>query len=523
MNPHKNNSERNSNDSIPDDRITHHHNNNDLIYWKQKKKELERTLRQISQKEEKYLYLHQMKKKHGSSTVELQLRVLVEFETKERQKVNLELKEISAKISSIQKEQKKFQTLRLAGALSMLLIIGILLVRVGFEDNGDDANNVLTGAAIYAEENQAKSSAIMVNAPSPTAETTGNSIVNTTVTEAPALADNSNALVVPAPFTENLTQSKAANEVYSLFKIINPLAEGADYSVQMFTFSLQGGEADGTTYEARALTYTQSGLRNASGSSYTANVGFFNQTIPITAPPAPVLVSPINGTAVTSRTPTFVWNNSIDADSDPNISYRLDIDDNIGFTNPEVNVSGILNTTNDNTTYTISTELAVDTTFFWRVFAYDQTEYGINTSPANFTVQSYLAINITDKTAAFETLQDGANVSTPNNASPLRAENVGNIIANITVTGTSFFNAVSIPSTFYRFRIRANESGAFNTTASATEWNETNTTLGVNIFHVINLDWHSISNDFITDLNVSVPLNESPGAKLSTITFTITG
>ena len=242
-----------------------------------------------------------------------------------------------------------------------------------------------------------------------------------------------------------------------------------------------------------------------------------------TPPPAPVLISPINGSTTTSRTPTFIWNNSVDADSDPNISYRLEIDDNIGFTNPEVNVSGILNTTNDNTTYTISTELAVDTTFFWRVFAYDQTEYGINTSPANFTVQSYLAINITDKTAAFGTLPAGANVSTPNNASPLRAENVGNIIANITVTGTSFFNAVSMPSTFYRFRIRANESGAFNTTASATEWNETNTTLGVNIFHVINLDWHSISNDFLTDLNISVPLNESAGSKKSTITFTITG
>ena len=523
MNPHKNNSERNSNDSAPDDRITHHHNNNDLIYWKQKKKELERTLRQISQKEEKYLYLHQMKKKHGSSTVEPQLRVLVEFETKERQKVNLELKEISAKISSIQKEQKKFQTLRLAGALSMLLIIGILLVRVGFEDNGDDANNVLTGAAIYAEENQAKSSAIMVNAPSPTAEITGNSIVNTTVTETPALADNSNALVVPAPFTENLTQSKAADEVYSLFKIIDPLAEGADYSVQMFTFSLQGGEADGTTYEARALTYTQSGLRNASGSSYTANVGFFNQTIPITAPPAPVLVSPINGTAVTSRTPTFVWNNSIDADSDPNISYRLEIDDNIGFTNPEVNVSGILNTTNDNTTYAISTELNVDTTYFWRVFAFDQLQYGVNSSPANFTLQSFISINVTAKTATFGTFNIGQNVTTPENASSFRAENIGNIISNISVTGTPLFSEVSMPSTFYRFKIRANESGAFNVTASATEWNETNSTVNAFVFHVVNLDWHSISNDFLTDLNISVPGNETAGIKLSTITFTITG
>ncbi|MEK6905752.1 MAG: hypothetical protein AABX24_05105, partial [Nanoarchaeota archaeon] len=139
----------------------------------------------------------------------------------------------------------------------------------------------------------------------------------------------------------------------------------------------------------------------------------------------------------------------------------------------------------------------------------------------NFTVQSYLSINVTDNSVAFGTLNNGANVSTPNNASPFRAENIGNIIANITVTATKFFDAVSMPSTFYLFKIRANESSAFNASLSSIDWTQMNTTS--NVFHVANLDWHSISNDFITDLNVSVPLNESAGSKSSTVTFTITG
>ncbi|MDO8510961.1 MAG: hypothetical protein Q7S55_02240, partial [Nanoarchaeota archaeon] len=141
-----------------------------------------------------------------------------------------------------------------------------------------------------------------------------------------------------------------------------------------------------------------------------------------------------------------------------------------------------------------------------------------------FTVQSLLAVNITNDLVAFGTLSPGVEVVTPTNANPFRGENVGNIVANITITGTPFFTAVSMPSTFYQFRIRANESGAFNTTASATtNWNQTNSTLNAFVFHVVSLDWHSISNDFLADLNITVPLNESAGSKSSALTFTITG
>ena len=196
---------------------------------------------------------------------------------------------------------------------------------------------------------------------------------------------------------------------------------------------------------------------------------------------------------------------------------------NILFNNPEVNVTGIINTTNDNTTYAITTELAVDATYFWRVFAYDQADYSISTNVGNFTLQSLLSVNITNDLVAFGTFAPGTTASTPADANPFRGENVGNIVANISITGTPLFTAVSMPSTFYRFKIRANESGAFNTTASATEWNETNTTIDALVFHVVNLDWHSISNDFLTDLNISVPTNESPGSKSSAMTFTITG
>src|SRR3989344_1465196 len=247
-----------------------------------------------------------------------------------------------------------------------------------------------------------------------------------------------------------------------------------------------------------------------------------NITILNAIPTTPDLLQPGIANTTTSRTPTFSWNNSKDTiDNEGNITYRLEVDDNSAFNNPEIDVSNIVNTSLTNTSYTTITELNVDTTFFWRVRGYDGINYTPPSTAQNFTVQSYLAINITNNVVAFGTLNNGANVTTPNSATPFRAENVGNIVGNITITGTSFFNSMHFPSSFYSFKIRANESGAFNTTASSMDWVQMNTTSGIP--HVVSLDWRSISNDFLTDINVSVPLNESPGSKSSAITFTMTG
>ena len=107
----------------------------------------------------------------------------------------------------------------------------------------------------------------------------------------------------------------------------------------------------------------------------------------------------------------------MDADGST-VTYRLEIDDNPAFNNLEVNVSDIANSTADNTTYLITTELAVDTTYFWKVFAYDGTEFGTNSTVFNFTLQSFLAIDIINNAVAFGTLNNGQNVSTPAYSTP---------------------------------------------------------------------------------------------------------
>ncbi|PIN73245.1 hypothetical protein COV20_03370 [Candidatus Woesearchaeota archaeon CG10_big_fil_rev_8_21_14_0_10_45_16] len=238
-----------------------------------------------------------------------------------------------------------------------------------------------------------------------------------------------------------------------------------------------------------------------------------------TAPPAPVLISPPDQNTTINRTPNFIWNNSVDTDGD-NVTYHLIVDDNSAFNNPEINVSNLNASNFYNTTYANTTELAVDTTYFWKVRGFDGTDFGSFSSTFNFTVQSFLAVSVLQDTINFGTGLPNQTFNTTDGApAPFRTENVGNIVSNVTITGTAYFTSVAFPSSYYVFKVRENESNAFNQTLSnITYINMPDASASP---HVLNLNWYSFQNDFLTDINITVPPDESFGAKSSTVTFTI--
>ncbi len=253
------------------------------------------------------------------------------------------------------------------------------------------------------------------------------------------------------------------------------------------------------------------------------NTSFFSSFTGNTLPPAPRLLLPANASTSTNRTLGFTWNVSTDDNGDIP-SYNLVIDDSATFNNPEINVTGITNTTPENVTYDITTELAVDTTYYWRVRANDSGGYSGESTMFNFTLQSLLSMTVLNNTVAFGTVSPGANLTTSNrttagNASPFLIENNGNIIANITVTATPFFMVPSYPSFNYQFRAEVNKTGSFNTSISNTSFINMNTSSAVP--HVLNLDWHTQQNDVVIGLNVSVPNDEPAGTKNSEVTFTV--
>ncbi|MFH1396744.1 MAG: LamG domain-containing protein, partial [archaeon] len=242
-------------------------------------------------------------------------------------------------------------------------------------------------------------------------------------------------------------------------------------------------------------------------------------TIENTAPTAPTLIYLPDGNSTTNRTPTLIWNNSQDDDNE-NLTYHFILDDNSAFNLPEVNITGINETNDVNTSYLVPSELDVDTTYYWKVRAHDGTEYGAYSSTFNFTLDSYIAISLLRDTINFGNASNGEIVNTTgSDPLPFWAENQGNIFMNVTVTATSFFTSVSYPSDNYQFRIEANETSAFDTSASLMNWtNMTNTSAQT---AVINLDWHGTKNDFLAGLLLEVPNDELAGAKNSTITFEV--
>ena len=236
-------------------------------------------------------------------------------------------------------------------------------------------------------------------------------------------------------------------------------------------------------------------------------------------PTAPVPVLPANNSSSTNRTLGFTWNTSTDPDGD-SISYELVIDDSATFNNPEVNVTSIAPGAGENITYAISTELAVDKMHYWKVRANDSTGYGNYSGVFNLTISSLLLISLTTDTVAFGAMANNeTNNTTDNVPPPFAVENAGNIMANVTITGATYFNSTSLPDSSYQFKIRANESGSFDT-ANTTFINMTTSYTG---YHVANFSWQDANDNFLCDILVTVPVDEPSGSKSSPLTFTIEG
>lgn len=304
---------------------------------------------------------------------------------------------------------------------------------------------------------------------------------------------------------------------------VTPTKQGSYWFVNLALGTLRSGDHIIRLYGNDTLGNVNNSVSNL---SFNLNAA---------APTAPLTGMPANGSALTNRTPIFDWFNSSDADGDV-ISYHIQVDDNARFNAPEINVSSIQDLSSaapGNTTWYSSVELAVDIRFYWRVRANDSVGYGDWSNGAtadgptdaqnlsNFTIDSLLSITMSNSGIEFGTISPGTEANTSDGVPlPFRAENTGNIDANVSVNGSTLYTTVPINRSAYQFRIRANESNAFSTALSATGW--TNMTNSTTAAHVVNLTWRNARNDFLTDLNLTIPTDEPSGFKTANITFTLT-
>jgi len=265
------------------------------------------------------------------------------------------------------------------------------------------------------------------------------------------------------------------------------------------------------TYQAHAI--------DTDGAGNETEVRYLE--IPDLIPPTtPTLYTPIDGNnTIVDRTPTLIWNNSFDANGDT-ITYELMVGTNSSFPSPTINQTNLTEGVADTTNYTITDALTTDIPYYWKVRAYDETEYSDWSTSFNFTVESYVSISLPVAAMNFTSLNLSRSYDTTDrDPNPFVIQNNGNVLSNLTITGNQFFASGAFPGSNYQFKIQENETGSITNASSTTTW--TNMPLTSSTIDIYELNWNDTKDTAEMHLKLAVPADEPPGIKSVQINFTV--
>jgi len=275
-------------------------------------------------------------------------------------------------------------------------------------------------------------------------------------------------------------------------------------------------------YQVKTIVNNETSKGENWSVAVTANDGIFDSTTVISnemiisnTNMTIELSTPANNTVLqqwTNRTPTFTWD-GVDPDAEQ-LNYTLWVSEDNSFStiNQTVNISDDENHT--------SSELELDKEYWWIVEAYDGT-VRINSTPFNFTLESYESINLTTATINFSAVDIGEeNDTTNDNPAPLIIENVGNVFVNLTINSTALWSdtiAAPMNSTYYKFKAAnvTTEPGSFIGATSQVSWK--NMTLALTNL-IKELSYLDVNDSAEIDIYIKAPPNELAGDKISTIT-----
>ncbi len=237
----------------------------------------------------------------------------------------------------------------------------------------------------------------------------------------------------------------------------------------------------------------------------------FTLAVNITKPSKVTLYWPGNNTNITERYVNFTWHN---ATGNSTLTYQILVDDSSDFSSPVINVSNILERGPAFSNYT-SAELEFKT-YYWKVRAYDGFNYGEFSDTWNFTVIPYKAISLIIANVNFGEIEwNSSDATDDNDPLPIIVENVGNVPVNLTFNSSRLWTSIAAPNDYYLFKSDVNESNSFNESVSVSVW--TQVPLISATPHIFDLNYIDTNDTVEIELNVTVPQNESAGAKSSDI------
>ena len=174
------------------------------------------------------------------------------------------------------------------------------------------------------------------------------------------------------------------------------VSQHPDFSIPASSGQIPGGAGtvSWTVTDAlqnNRLHYWRARVTDGIGSSsYTATRSFYVQAEGNTAPTAPVVQSPPDGSTVDTLMPTLIVLNGADNDGDP-LTYEFELYDQAATT-LLADTSGI-NEGITATGWTVSVVLEDSTTYHWRARCFDEQEYSPWTPLVAFTVDLGVEVN----------------------------------------------------------------------------------------------------------------------------------
>lgn len=250
----------------------------------------------------------------------------------------------------------------------------------------------------------------------------------------------------------------------------------------------------------------------------TLNDGFLDGTevcsyeveIENSLPSVPTLVIPNdnNSTLITTNI-TFVWDESIDPDSDA-ITYDFNLTVNAGLCSVENNSIDL--TTNATTV----ANLCTDQTYNWTVRACDLVGCSAWATQYNFSISGIVSILMISNYTSFGSVSNGEVLNTlDDDPTPIIIENDGNLGVDLDIIALDgLFDNVALDTHFFQYLGNDNETGSINLGLSQTTF--AHITAAYTML-VMEFESDDATDTIRLDFNVTVPMNETAGDKSSII------
>ena len=211
-------------------------------------------------------------------------------------------------------------------------------------------------------------------------------IVTSIVRASPSSTTNATSVDFTVTFSEPVTDVdtadfKLTNTTLTGTSVTGVTGIGAGLSYSVYTVTVNTGTGNGTIRLDLPATATIEDSEGnhffnpyTDGETYTVYKG--------AAPTVPVLVSPANNALVADYLPTLDWNNSTEVMALANDwSYEVNVTAPLGVYDQTFNTPSGLS----NSTYTFTTPLPANTTFTWKVRAYnDANQYSVWSATRTF-------------------------------------------------------------------------------------------------------------------------------------------